>query len=220
MALNKRFSAHAVSAVLACVGICLLAFPRSVGISAQLHQAVSRSDHFSVEASPNKIALLRMYPPNGVEANTYYWLSVTNDRVTTRPRMEIQFMVGSPSPTSAIYRHWTSDHFLYAISLSGGSASFVATVWNTGSAIRTCVYEISLAGVQVLIDQSTHLPPEFTLGSILINTGWVPVGDRCCTADKTEVWRWNGDIYRLVATVPFRDRYVALAKLENGAKER
>lgn len=130
----------------------------------------------------------------------------------------LSFVLTRPGSRKTIFVYKTYDSLvrLYAVRYS----SRIATVWESGSSTWTRVFGVSAKGVHLLLERGTHLPPEFTLDGILINSGWVPVGDRCCTADKTEIWARTQGGYSLIATVPFGERYEALAKLEHEAKKK
>lgn len=167
-----------------------------------------------------QVALLRMLPPKGVETDTYYWLVVArNDHARNSPPSELRFMVGPAEPKTTIYIDHDSDYFLYALFPNGDDSSVVATLWGGGTGLHTRIYGISRNHVTLLMDRGTHLPPEFTLGAVLLNTGWVPVDGRCCTASRTEIWTWTGQKYKLAATVAFDQRFAALRRLRHTGAE-
>lgn len=166
---------------------------------------------------PPVVASLRLRPGN---SNEVYWIKATEDgyAVNTCPT-RLTISVGSPGRRKRIFDYKSCDWLQYV--LPGGNGSAVITVWQTGSAFMTRVFRLSADHASIQLERGTHLPPEFTLDGILLNKGWVSTHGRCCTASKTEIWIWTGIKYKLVATVPFDQRYDALGKLEHesgGAK--
>jgi len=142
----------------------------------------------------------------------YFWVQNTEQYKNIADfRSHLSFILRTPEKQKTVFTYATYDNLvtMYASRYSDR----VVTVWESGSAIWTRIFGVSKNAVHLLLERGTHLPPEFTLNAILLNTGWVPIGERCCTADKTEIWVWTGERYRLAATVPFGQRYDALQKL-------
>lgn len=166
--------------------------------------------------APPTVASLRL---RAADSNVTYWIKATENPYAFHScPTHLIFAVGSPGHLKTLFDYASCDWLQYM--LPGGDGSTVITEWETGSAIMTRVFELTSGGARLVLERGTHLPPEFILGGILINAGWVPVDGRCCTAARTEIWTWAGNQYRLTATVPFDERYEALATLEHGASKK
>ena len=181
---------------------------------AQAERAPSQSLNRQVQ-----VCLLRISSPEEEVPETYYWLNVTqSEGEDSGLGTTLSFMVGSTRPERKLVSSQTTDTFLEAL-LPNGDSSSVVTVWDTGSVFRTIIFGIHHDNVSVLLDQGTHLPPEFPMESVLFNTGWIPIREGCCTASETEIWLWAGKNYRLAKKVPFAGRYRALQELEGRGRK-
>lgn len=145
-----------------------------------------------------------------------YWVRVTENAYAGRhlPTI-IDFALERGSEKKTVLSYGTSDYVRNIFAPEGDSV--VVTVSETGSAEMVRAFGLAHDQVTLLLERGTKFPPEFLQDTILIHTGWIPLGDRCCTAEKTEIWTWTGKNYRLASTVPYERGYEALAKLPPSA---
>ena len=171
---------------------------------------------------PTQIALLRMFPPSGVGTNTYYWLVVKrSDYARNSPPTELQFMVGSPDPKTAIFTERTSDYFLYAMLPQGDISSLVATVWETGTREAMKIFLLQKDKVSLVFEAASREIPEIVWdgAAILVSQGYRMEGNSIWpTETKIYLWNTRDHVYKLLETVPYAKRYDAVARIVRNAE--
>lgn len=162
---------------------------------------------------PRKEACLRIPSP---EMGYTYWVEATYDTYATdRPPSTIRFVREANGERKSELAYPGDGSVLNMVSLEGGSV--VAIVFELASALEVKAFRLEKDRVTPIFERGSKFPPEFAEGTILVHTGWVPIGERCCTAEKTELWAWTGKNYKLASTVPYGKGYEALAKLPPSA---
>ena len=163
--------------------------------------------------APRTVASLEipLIATDGVYYVQVTWDEYARDRLPT----EIRFTLQTKNDRKIVFRYETGDHVKNILAPEGDSV--VVTVSETGSAIMVRAFRLDADKVTLVLEQGTKFLPEFVSGGILLHAGWVPIGDRCCTAEKTEIWTWTGKKYKLASTVPYGKGYEALAKLPPSA---
>jgi hypothetical protein len=216
---RRRFQGPLVVVVMVAVALAgVTRSAQSAGWIASQQAKRHRLRPVPVATGSRQVALLRMFPPGGEEADTYYWLVVRRvDSERNRPPTELCFMVGSAEPEKAIFREQISDSFLYALLPEGDSSSLVITVWETGSALYVRAFRLLRNEVRQIFERGSEGAPEFPSDAILLHVGKVFHPDGSYSPERTEVWTWTGEKYKLAATVPFNDRYQALQQLPPSA---
>jgi hypothetical protein len=158
---------------------------------------------------PQEEASLRVNSP---EMDYTYWVKATYDSCATdHPPSTIRFVRKTSGESESETRYVGDGHVLNIISLEAGSV--LAIIFELGSALEVKAYRLDKNKVSVLFERGTKFPPEFLEDAILVHTGWVPIGQRCCTAETTEIWAWTGSNYKFVRSVPYGSGYAAVAKL-------
>lgn len=159
--------------------------------------------------TPQVQACLRINHP---EMHYSYWVEATYDTYATdHPPSELRFVRETPGQPNLEFKRVGDGSVVNMMSVEGGSV--LAIVFELGSALEVKTFRLEKNTVTPIFQRGTKFPPEFLEGAIIVHTGWVPMGDRCCTAKETEIWTWTGNNYRLASTVPYGKGYSALAEL-------
>lgn len=151
----------------------------------------------------------------------YYRIVAKEYRDGRDYRTGLQFAFCPPSGACrSIFVYKTSNVLDYMVPASEGSV--LITVWESGSAVWTRAFRLTPTAVSMVLDRGAHFAPELTADAILIDTGWVPGPSNSdyYHPNRAEIWTWTREKYRLVTTVPFDQRYEALAKLLTGADDK
>ncbi len=89
----------------------------------------------------------------------------------------------------------------------------LVTEWVGGDRPVVEVFHVGQGGVRLVFKHGSRAGPEYWDSSILINNAAIE-SDGNYHNTTTEIWKWEGRSYRLLATVPYRQRLEALARLE------
>ncbi len=91
------------------------------------------------------------------------------------------------------------------------------TTWVAGSAYHFRVWAFVEGQVKQVLDEGTKLPPEFLYDdqgreSILVNDPAMENGKWAAANGTTTVFKWNGESYEKIGTVPWSKRFQCLSK--------
>lgn len=92
------------------------------------------------------------------------------------------------------------------------------TEWMAGDRPVVEAFHLRKGGAKLVFSRGSRAAPEYWDNSILINNAAL-AADGNYRNTTTEIWHWDGERYRLVATVPYSDRLKALAKLEHHPRD-
>lgn len=161
---------------------------------------------------PPVVGCLRVRLADGSGA---YWVQVTEDEYAAAAHRQptlISLALRTGSETREMLSYRTSDHLVNLIAPEGNSV--VVAVSETGSAFMVRAFRLSPQQVSLVLEQGARLPPEFTMGRMLLDVGRI-TRNGSPYPKRTEIWEWRDSSYVLVATVPFDRRYEGLAKIEH-----
>lgn len=133
----------------------------------------------------------------------------------TYPDRKLTFYKKMGAKFKETYQFKPGDFFLsmYPISDSGN----LITVWVTGSAYRFYIFSLVNNEIKLVLDEGSKLMPEIVdidndgEDEILISSGAFLVDamtkEVISKPESTRVYKWNGKSYKIIKTVPWKDRF-------------
>jgi hypothetical protein len=98
------------------------------------------------------------------------------------------------------------------------TAGNVITEWVAGDRPVVEVFHVENGRATLVFSDGARAGFDFWRDAILVNNAALGK-DGSYHSTTTEIWRWNGTAYKLIATVPYKTRLEALARLMHGANE-
>jgi hypothetical protein len=154
-------------------------------------------------------------------------LTVENDSgkyfvAATRGDLEtaIDILFDDSGKKSPLY-HYSNTSLVYARP-SYSEADRLITLWETGTVLEIVIFRLAPPSVspEIVFDKASEGEPDFFHGGfvgdlLLIYSGryFVPNSDLWIPR-KASLYLWDGRAYKLVKTVPYRDRYSAIVELD------
>jgi len=126
---------------------------------------------------------------------------------------EVRFVVRAPRASRQIRAYHSPDHLLSMFILNATQYQLV-TLWEGGSHVGLRIFSLKKNSVEVLFDRQVEFPPEFFWDGILLNEGKEFRGDTY-HPQRTEIYVWQTNRFKLAATVPWEERYKALADIRS-----
>lgn len=110
-----------------------------------------------------------------------------------------------------VSRFETPDSLIGMYQIGDYKGRFV-TLWMGGSAYHLRLWQFVDGRVKAVLDQGTKLPPELVYGdqgmeSVLITDPVIENGKWMATKGTTTVFKWNGESYSKIGTVPWAKRF-------------
>jgi hypothetical protein len=177
----------------------------------QLFQQALRNAH---RTKPELVGSLRLYSPSHLL--TTYSVEVTDDHSPDRAPREIRITQQKEGRSSVLYDEREYEMFLYMFPLDV-EETLLATVWESATTPNVRVFRIRDGDVKLVMEENTGEDlPQFIVGDgvVLLGRGREMQGNLILPT-QTQIWQWSSadDKFVLKATVPYRERWVELARL-------
>jgi hypothetical protein len=98
------------------------------------------------------------------------------------------------------------------------TAGNVVTEWGAADRAVVEVFHVANGRAAMVFSHGARAGFEYWRDAILVNNAALGK-DGVYHSTTTDIWRWNGTAYKLIATVPYKTRLEALARLMHGANE-
>lgn len=169
----------------------------------------------TVKNTPTVLGALRTTMCTNYETNqcTDYLIQVLDYHWEYKPPTELK--VTDLGRNRVIFVDHDVDHLLEMLPLAS-SGNLVATIWETGSAVRVIVYRFNGDNVRSVFDVGSRFPPQFINGEgiILIDGGYEMRGNYIMPT-VTDIWQWKPSEgkFLLRAMVPVTQKFATVAKI-------
>lgn len=156
------------------------------------------------------IGCLPLFPSTDEAPNR---VEVRQNANSTGPSYTVYFIGGWPNTPKTLYRYFEYWAGLVDMFFAGGRNNLVIE-WEAGDRPVVQVFHLDANGARLVFSKGSRGGAEYWGGVILLDDAAIGSdGNYHFTA--TELWQWNGNQFKLVATVPYAQRLEALAKLEH-----